>query len=81
TFIMERSGLLIASSSDRVLIDERAQRLTALKSDDRLIQATAQHLQQRFGNVAKVESSQQFNFQLDHQRQRVNIAPLPIAMG
>jgi PAS domain S-box-containing protein len=80
TFVIERSGLLVASSSHQMLYGQN-QRLTALESDDRLIRSTAQHLQERFGTVAEIDSSQQLSFRLDDQRQLVKVAPFSDRFG
>lgn len=55
-FIAERNGLLIASSSAEkpsIKVGDEVQRLNALDSRDPLIQATAQYLQKKFGNLQR----------------------------
>ncbi|KAM3102968.1 ATP-binding protein [Phormidesmis sp. 146-12] len=82
TFVIERSGALVASSADRqTLLDGQKKRLAASESDDRLIRSTAQHLQQQFGTVADIDSSQQLSFRLDDQRQLVKVAPFADRFG
>jgi signal transduction histidine kinase/DNA-binding response OmpR family regulator len=78
TFIIERNGLLIASSGNEepfIVKNEKPQRLSISDSKDPLIQATAKHLTERFGNLAKINKSQQINFLLNNQRQFVQITP------
>jgi signal transduction histidine kinase/CheY-like chemotaxis protein len=77
-FIIERNGLLIASSSSEKpfkLKDGKAQRLNILDSSDRLIQATAQYLQQRFGDLSKIKDSQQLEFTIAGDRHFIEITP------
>lgn len=65
--IMERSGMLVASSSKSPsfeMINGEAKRLAAANSPDRLTQATAQYLQQQFDNLQIIESHQDFNVKL-----------------
>ncbi|HEY9614236.1 response regulator [Allocoleopsis sp.] len=78
TFIVERDGLVIASSSSEkpfTLVNGKAQRLNALKSSDRLIQATTQYLEKKFGNFKTIKDSQELDFQFKGERQFVRITP------
>lgn len=77
-FIVERNGLLIGSSSSEqpfTMVDGKAQRLNALDSRDRLIEATAEYLQQRFGNFQQIKESQELEFKFKGERQFVQITP------
>ncbi|HAJ63418.1 MAG TPA: hybrid sensor histidine kinase/response regulator, partial [Cyanobacteria bacterium UBA8543] len=54
TFILERNGLLVASSSKEEpfkIVKGKAQRVNASNSSDRLIRATAQFLHTKFGSL------------------------------
>src|SRR4028118_351128 len=78
TFIVERDGLLIASSSSEqpfTLVKEKAQRINVLNSSDVLIQSTAQYLQKKFGNIRQIKDSQELDFRLKGERQFVHITP------
>ncbi len=78
TFIIEHNGQLIASSSDEqpfTVKNEKPQRLSVSDSKDPLIQATAQHLIERFGNFNKIQNSQQIDFLLQNKRQFVQVTP------
>jgi signal transduction histidine kinase/CheY-like chemotaxis protein len=78
TFIVERDGLVIASSSSEkpfTLVKGKAQRLNALNSSDRLIQSTAQYLQKKFGNFKHIKDSQEVYFQFKGERQFVRVTP------
>ncbi len=77
-FILERSGLIVASSTNELpykVIAGKAQRLSAFNSKDVLIQGTAQYLQQKFGNFQEIKSSQQVVLKLHGERQFVRVTP------
>jgi signal transduction histidine kinase len=66
-FVMERDGALIASSATEppfTLVKGKAERLSAFKSQEPLIQATAQALQQEFGTFNQIDKQQQLKFAL-----------------
>lgn len=76
TFILERDGLVVASSSAEQpfkIVDGKPQRLRSLDSQDPLIQATAKYLISHYGNLSKIKSSQQLDFLLDGKRQFVQV--------
>jgi hypothetical protein len=78
TFIVERDGLVIASSSSEqpfTLVKDKAQRLNVLNSSDFLIQSTAQYLQTKFGNFRQIKDTQELDFRLKGERQFVQITP------
>jgi hypothetical protein len=65
TFIIERDGLLIGSSSTEkpfTLVNGVAQRISALESSDSQIQATAKYLQQKFGNFQAIQRRTKIRF-------------------
>ncbi|MBW4571723.1 MAG: response regulator [Tolypothrix carrinoi HA7290-LM1] len=78
TFILERDGLIVASSateSPYKMVNKEAKRLKATDSKDILIRATAQHLNKHFGNLNKIKASQHLEFTLNGQRQFAQITP------
>lgn len=78
TFIVERDGLIIASSSSEkslTIVKGKAQQLNALNSNDFLIQATAQYLQEKVGNFREIKDNQEFEFSFKGERQFVQITP------
>ena len=79
TFIVERSGLIVASSSTEEpfkLIDGKPKRLTASESSDGLIQSAAQYLLKHFGgDFNNVKDAQQLDFLLNQERQFVQVLP------
>jgi signal transduction histidine kinase len=84
-FILERDGMLIASSSSGKpykMVKGLTQRIRVNEVQDPLIRATNQQLQKRFRNLKTIKTNQQFNFQLDghplselDQRQFVQVTP------
>ncbi|BAY96188.1 Cache sensor hybrid histidine kinase [Tolypothrix tenuis PCC 7101] len=78
TFILERSGLIVASSANELpykVINGKAERLSALNSQNSLIKATAQYIQQKYGDFRQIEGSQETNFILQGERQYIHINP------
>ncbi|MEG3907375.1 ATP-binding protein [Microcoleus sp. w2-18bC1] len=86
TFIIERSGLLVASSTaEKPFIKsknrQKTQRLKAIESSIPLIKGTAQHLIERFGNFTEIDSNQQLDFMLDGQREFVQVSSFQDGRG
>ena len=78
TFIIENNGLLIGSSGDQKsfkILNGKPQRLRATESSNPLIQATAHELDARFDKFNQIQTSQQFDFQLNGKRQFVQVSP------
>ncbi|MDJ1173862.1 hybrid sensor histidine kinase/response regulator [Roseofilum capinflatum] len=79
TFIVERSGELVASSVDvepfKITEDQKATRLQAIEVDDPLIQAAARYLEEEFGELTLINQSQQLTFSIDNERQFVQVLP------
>jgi signal transduction histidine kinase/DNA-binding response OmpR family regulator len=78
TFIIERDGLLIGSSSTEkpfVLVKGEAKRLSALNSSDAQIQATAKYIKQKFSSFQEIKAEQKLNFQTKQGRQFVQVTP------
>jgi signal transduction histidine kinase len=76
TFIMEPSGLLVATSTDEKpfrYIDNKTRRFRAINSDDVLTSITAQYLQTKFNGIIK--EKQQLDF--IHQGKRYFLEVLP----
>ncbi|NCJ07091.1 PAS domain S-box protein [Synechococcales cyanobacterium C] len=77
-FIMERSGQLIATSSEEPMVAERggaSERLLATASPNATIQATAEHLTRRFRELDQIQSIQQLDFTLDGEPHYVQAMP------
>ncbi|MGB8701699.1 MAG: cache domain-containing protein, partial [Thermosynechococcaceae cyanobacterium] len=77
-FLVEPNGLLVASSTPESLlqrIEGRRVRKAALAIQDPLIRATAQSIQQHFGDFASIATPQPLEFRFDGQDQYVQITP------
>ncbi|MBL1176992.1 histidine kinase dimerization/phospho-acceptor domain-containing protein [Pantanalinema sp. GBBB05] len=78
TFILERNGLLVASSSPTPpfkLVNGQAQRLPLHESPDECIQATAQYLQTQFHSWNIIQAPQQLEFEIDGKRKFLDVTP------
>jgi PAS domain S-box-containing protein len=86
TFIMDRAGTLVASSSDvpftgdslRTSCSENSSRpplLPAAKSADPLIRSTTQFLREEFGDYSQITGNFQLNFTQNGRRQMVHVTP------
>ncbi|WP_293142657.1 MULTISPECIES: hybrid sensor histidine kinase/response regulator [unclassified Microcoleus] len=78
TFILERSGLIVASSSTEQpfkLIDGKPKRLNASESSDVLIRSTSQYLVKHFGDLNNIKDNQQLDFLLNKEQQFVQVLP------
>jgi adenylate cyclase len=79
TFIIERSGALIATSTDEPvyrLSNSKLQRFSAMESRDPIIRSSVQALQQRFHTLASIQTSLQFDFVVDDAHQFMQVTPL-----
>ncbi|MEQ8958059.1 MAG: cache domain-containing protein, partial [Coleofasciculus sp. C2-GNP5-27] len=77
-FIIEKSGLLVASSTSeqRFIQDgDKTQRLFATHSRDPLIQLTAQYLNQNVDTLNPINQSQQLSFNLNGDRYYLQVTP------
>jgi signal transduction histidine kinase/DNA-binding response OmpR family regulator len=88
TFIMERSGDLVACSllqQPLVLNKDGAKetwrQVQATDSSNRLTRLTAQYLIKHFGNLRRINSSQQLDFKIDGKRQFLQVTPFADAHG
>ncbi len=80
TFIMERNGSLVATSTPeepfrRVHHTGKPERLKAIDSTNALTRATAQQLVVFFGDLSKIHHSQPLEFRLNGIRQFVQVMP------
>ncbi|MBD2039720.1 ATP-binding protein [Microcoleus sp. FACHB-672] len=84
-FIIERNGLIVASSSTEqpfTMVDSKPKRLQVLDSKDPLILATSRYLQKTFRNFKEINNSQHLeskinngNFPWESQRQFIKVTP------
>src|SRR5919202_2496706 len=79
TFIIERSGMLIASSTVEksfVIENGTAQRIKASQSHNSLTQLSAEYLTKKFGDLTKINKGQQLVFDIEGRRQYLRVTPL-----
>ena len=78
-FIIERDGLLVASSTLEqpavVNSQQEAQRIEAKDSGDIAISTTARELTVKFGQLSAIEDHQPFDFRLNGQRYLAEVSP------
>ncbi|MCU0543544.1 MAG: ATP-binding protein [Oscillatoriaceae cyanobacterium Prado104] len=77
-FIVERNGLLVASSDREQpfkIANQKAEQINALNSSDILIQSTARHLQQKFGKFQEIKADRSLEFTLNGDRVFVRTTP------
>lgn len=77
TFIMERSGKLVASSTSARVFKGK-ERVHAAASENELISHTARHLEDYFGSLERIRTSQQLDFNVGGARQFIQVAPLEL---
>lgn len=87
TFIIERNGLLVASSTEELPFAQKKgnkdlQRLAAIESQDPLIKETAQYLQQEYNNLEEIKAKIRCNLKdKEGQRKLINITPFTDKWG
>ncbi|MHC5599112.1 MAG: ATP-binding protein [Nostoc sp.] len=77
-YIMERSGLLVASSTTEEpfrLQNGKPIRLAASQSNNSFTQATAKYLTTKFSNFDQIQSLQQLDFSFDGKQQFLEVRP------
>ncbi len=86
-FIIERSGLLVATSTQQPLFilsqkkGEEPRRVKAGDSHDSLISLTTQNLTQRFGNLINIKNQQSLEFMLSKQQHFIQVMPFQDGRG
>jgi len=80
TFIMERSGLLVATSTGETPFiptpqDRELKRLLATQSREQLTRVAARYLKQRFGNFSNIKTAEQLDFKKDGDRLLLGVVP------
>jgi signal transduction histidine kinase len=77
-FVMERNGNLIASSANEppyTIVQGKAERLSAFKSREPIIQATARTLQEKFETFGQISKEQQIKFSFKENRHFMRVTP------
>ncbi|GAB4460358.1 MAG: hypothetical protein OHK0037_07530 [Elainellaceae cyanobacterium] len=86
TFILDRTGYIVASSTGEQPFTEagtdgNAERLQAVDSQVPLIRDTSQFLIDRFGDLAQIQTAQQLDFKSNRQREFVEVLPFSDGRG
>ncbi|MBW3586793.1 MAG: Cache 3/Cache 2 fusion domain-containing protein, partial [Cyanobacteria bacterium 0813] len=84
TFIVERSGQLVANSTREppfIVSNGVPKRIVATSSKNVLIRSTSRYLTERFGDLGKIDRSRQLDFTIDGQRQFLQVTPLSDSRG
>jgi PAS domain S-box-containing protein len=86
TFIMERTGMLVATSTSEQPFrinqeKQKAERFKATDSHDTLTRATAHYLTEHFGDLNQINHSQQLDFVRDGERQFLQVVPFTDQWG
>ena len=84
TFIIERSGDLVATSTlGQVAITkgEEIERIRAVDSQNHLVSLSAKYLEEKFGNFSQINNTQQLEFDVDGARQFLQVTPLRDGWG
>lgn len=86
TFIMDRDGLLIATSTQELPFvvegeEGNPERLYAVDSSDSLTRETADYLSKEFSSLTKIVGSQQLNFKLEGEQQFLQVRPFQDGRG
>ncbi|MEG4317736.1 MULTISPECIES: ATP-binding protein [unclassified Microcoleus] len=78
TFIIEPSGLLVASSNLKdvlfVLKGKKSQRISAVNSQNKLISYTAKNISERVKDLKNVRGTQKFDFEIEGKHQFVQLS-------
>ncbi len=83
-FIIDRTGTLLSSSTNEALTvgqGKDAKLILATESVESRVRETARYLQKQFGSFEKIERSQQLDYQLQNERQYVQVLPLNDGKG
>ncbi|MBP0028264.1 adenylate/guanylate cyclase domain-containing protein [Roseofilum sp. Guam] len=78
TFIMDRSGFLVATSTEDLpfmIKPDTVERLPAVEIENRVIQKTALYLYDRFGDFEKIKEAFNLEFNLDRERYFLQVVP------
>ncbi|HEY9642750.1 MAG TPA: histidine kinase [Coleofasciculaceae cyanobacterium] len=76
-FILERSGQLVATSTAEAIMSSGTDstQLQAIESHNPTVRATAAYLRDHFGNLQQIQSAEQLDFNLNGERQLVQVMP------
>jgi len=78
TFVMERSGMLIATSTETpefLVENQQIKRIKASESQNSVIRKTGQYLDKTYSKSGKINNSEQLTFEIEGKRQFLQITP------
>ncbi len=78
TFILERNGLIVSSSSTAPsykIVNGKAERVKASDSSDSLIQGTTHYLLKDFGSLNEIKDTKQLKTKINNQREFIQVTP------
>lgn len=82
--VLERDGNIVSSSSTEpsfIVTEAGGERLQVIDSDDPLIRATGEYLEEKFGSFDEIDDLQQLSFELDGKKQFLQVAPWQDELG
>jgi signal transduction histidine kinase len=77
-FILERNGMLIATSSENKpfkMVDGKIQRLKATESPDLLVQGITKQIEQKFGKLKKITANQDLQLEFAGEQHFIHLMP------
>ena len=82
-FILERSGRLVATSTEEAIMSGgvAANQLLAVESRNLTVRATAAYLREHFSDLRQIQSREQLDFNLNGNRQLVQVVPFKDTHG
>ena len=84
TFIIERDGKLVATSTNESLFHDKQskrERVAAADSNDPLTKAATQYLIRKFGDLSQINSTQILDFEIEGAKQFVQVSPFQDKQG
>lgn len=78
TFVMERSGMLIATSNqtpESLVENQQIKRIKASESQNLVIRKTGEYLDKTYNKLSKINNSEQLTFEIEGKRQFLQITP------
>lgn len=81
TFVMDRKGFLVASSTHTPVLDEKSERIEVSSAHNPLIKAAAIFLKQQFISLDEIQESKPFDFYINGARQFLQVTPFQDAYG
>lgn len=84
TYIIERDGLLVATSTEDQLFkknNEKIVRINAIESENDLIRGTSRHIQKQFLKFSAINKSEQLELEIDDDKHYVQVTPFETEKG